>query len=131
MLNRQTQSPPKESYTLKSTKFNQNHINQHGAPDSRILLNVPSEILTGVTSYLDPPSLLSLARVHGRLNEHIKNDNTWHRAFVCQFLGIGPESEIHDNVKSLMLKRSESTWRNEFILRYNLRRFVQFILSLT
>ncbi|RDB17701.1 F-box/WD repeat-containing protein pof10 [Hypsizygus marmoreus] len=121
MLNRPTLSPRESSY-IKSTKFNQNQAYQHGKPDYRILLGVPSETLTGITSYLDPPSLLSLARVHGRLNEHVKNDNTWHRAFVCQFFGIAPESEINDSTKSLMLRRSETTWKNEFMLRYRLRR---------
>lgn len=129
MLNKQTQSTPKEYHSLKSTKFNQNRTHHYGSPDSRILLEVPSETLTGITSYLDPPSLLSLARVHARLNEHVKNDNTWHRAFVCQFLGIGPESEIHDNVRSFMLKCSESTWKGEFMLRYKLRRSVLVLLS--
>ncbi|KAF5375448.1 hypothetical protein D9615_007952 [Tricholomella constricta] len=122
MLNRQTHTPSNESSYLIPLKFNQNQTIQHGLPNNRILLGVPSETLTGITSYLDPPSLLSLARVHGRLNSHVKNDSTWHRAFVCQFLNIGPESEIHDDVKSLMLRRSESTWRNEFIVRYRLRR---------
>ncbi|KAF8064241.1 WD40-repeat-containing domain protein [Lyophyllum atratum] len=122
MLNRQTHLPSNESPYLKPTKFNQNQANQHGLPDNRILLGVPSETLTGITSYLDPPSLFSLARVHGRLHSHVKNDSTWHRAFVCQFLNIGPESEIHDDAKSLMLRRSENTWRNEFIMRYRLRR---------
>ncbi|KAG6890853.1 hypothetical protein C0992_012239 [Termitomyces sp. T32_za158] len=111
-----------ESPYIKPTKFNQNRANNHGLPDSRILLGVPSETLTGITAYLDPPSLLSLAKVHSRLASHVKNDNTWHRAFVCQFLGISPESEIHDDDKGIMLRRSESTWRNEFIVRYKLRR---------
>ncbi|KAG6850382.1 hypothetical protein H0H93_013937 [Arthromyces matolae] len=122
MLNSLSQIPSNDSPYIKSTKFNQNLANNHGVPDNRILLDVPSETLTGITSYLDPPSLLSLARVHSRLAAHVKNDNTWHRAFVCQFLGISPESDIHDDVKSLMLRRSETTWRNEFINRYRLRR---------
>ncbi|GLB44562.1 putative ubiquitin-interacting motif containing protein [Lyophyllum shimeji] len=122
MLNSHTHTSSKESPYLKPIKFNPNQANQHGVPDSRILLDIPSETLTGITSYLDPPSMLALARVHGRLNAHIKNDNTWHRAFVCQFLNIGPESDIDDDVKSLMLRRSENSWRNEFITRYRLRR---------
>ncbi|KAG6868475.1 hypothetical protein C0993_002240 [Termitomyces sp. T159_Od127] len=122
MLYSSTGISSNESPYIKPTKFNQNQANNHGIPDSRILLGVPSETLTGITAYLDPPSLFSLAKVHSRLASHVKNDNTWHRAFVCQFLGISPESEIHDDVKGLMLRRSESTWRNEFIVRYRLRR---------
>ncbi|KNZ77303.1 F-box/WD repeat-containing protein pof10 [Termitomyces sp. J132] len=122
MLHSSTDIPSNESPYIKPTKFNQNQASHHGLSDSRILLGVPSETLTGITAYLNPPSLLSLAKVHSRLALHVKNDNTWHRAFVCQFLGISPESEIHDDVKSLMLRRSESSWRIEFIVRYKLRR---------
>ncbi|KAG6816844.1 hypothetical protein H0H87_002493 [Tephrocybe sp. NHM501043] len=123
MLDKPIDIPSNESPYIKPTKFNQNQANNYGSqPDNRILLDIPSETLTGITAYLDPPSLFSLARVHSRLAAHVKNDNTWHRAFVCQFLGISPESEIRDDVKSLMLRRSEGTWRNEFIARYKLRR---------
>ncbi|KAG6908806.1 hypothetical protein DXG01_003253 [Tephrocybe rancida] len=122
MLDRPTHIPPNDSPYIKPTKFNQNQANNHGTPDNRILLEIPPETLTGITSYLDPPSLFSLARVHSRLASHVKNDNIWHRAFVCQFLGISPESEINDDAKSLMLRRSETTWRNEYIVRYRLKR---------
>ncbi|KAG5637445.1 hypothetical protein H0H81_004554 [Sphagnurus paluster] len=110
------------SLYLKPTKFNQNKSKQHGAPDNRILLDVPSETLTGITSYLDPPSLIALAQVHRRLNWHVKDDITWRRAFLCQILNIGPEGDIHNDTKSLMLRRSEKTWRNEFIVRHEMRR---------
>src|SRR6185369_16571917 len=120
MLNRPSVEHPKEPYLVKSFKYNPNHIIHHGPPDSRLLLEVPPETLLGITSYLDPPSLLALARVHARLNEHVKDENTWQRAFVCQFLGIGPESDINDNARNLMLRRSETTWKKEFILRYRL-----------
>ncbi len=125
MLNRQIQSYSEDAHSLQPAKSNQNLNQYNGSQDSgRILLDVPSETLTGITSYLDPPSLLALSRVNTHLYEHVKNDNTWHRAFVCQFLQIGPESDINDSVKSLMLRRSESSWRNEVIARYNLRRCV-------
>ena len=126
MLHRITQATSKDSLPFKSTKSTQNSDNQHGLPSNniRILLDVPSETLTGITSYLDPPSLLSLGTVNGHLHKHVNNDNTWHRAFVCQFLGIGPESNVHDNAKCLMLRRSEDSWKGELIVRYNLRRFV-------
>lgn len=130
MPNRQTQATHKDSEPLKPSKSNQN-LNQHGLYSNRIsfLLNVPSETLTGVTSYLDPPSLLSVAKVNKLLHEHIKNDNTWHRAFVCQILGIGPECDINDTAKTLMLRRSENSWRNEFSVRYRLKRYVYRIFT--
>jgi hypothetical protein len=126
MLNRLTLNTSNEPKLLKSAQTIQNPNNQHGLQRDRIqiLLDVPSETLTGITSYLDPPSLLSLGRVNGHLHEHVKNDNTWHRAFVCQYLGIGPESDVHDNAKGLMLRRFENSWKNELTVRYNLRRFV-------
>ncbi|KAF9463406.1 WD40-repeat-containing domain protein [Collybia nuda] len=124
MPSRQTQATHKDIEPLKPSKSNRGFSQQHGPHANRVslLLDVPSETLTGITSYLEPPSLLSVGRVNNSLHEHIKNDNTWHRAFVCQFLGIGPECEINDNVKCLMLRRSENSWRNEFCTRYRLRR---------
>ena len=130
MLNRPTQSSYKEPYFQRTAPHNPNHIIHHGLPDSRLLLDVPSETLLGITSYLDPPSLLVLARVHVRLNQHVKDDNTWYRAFLCQFLGIGPESNIQDSKRNIMLRRSESTWKKEFIFRYNLKRYVYLITFL-
>lgn len=126
MLNRLTQASSKDSQHFKSTKSIQNSNIQHGLQSNtiQILLDVPSETLTGITSYLEPPSLLSIGRVNSHLQQHVNNDNTWRRAFVCQFLGIGPESNVHDNMKSLMLRRSENSWKSELIVRYNLRRFV-------
>lgn len=88
-----------------------------------VLLALPSESLTHVTSFLDPHSLLALSRTNKQLYEHIKDDNTWHRAFVFQFLGIVPESNVN-GIESLMLRRTESTWRKEYVFRWNLRRFV-------
>jgi hypothetical protein len=86
-----------------------------------ILILVPSETLTAITSYLDPPSLFALAVVNIYLNGHVKDDNTWRRAFFYQFLGIGPENDLDDN-KALLLRHTEGSWRNEFIVRYKLKR---------
>ncbi|KIJ13712.1 hypothetical protein PAXINDRAFT_181240 [Paxillus involutus ATCC 200175] len=55
------------------------------------------------------------------LYEHVKDDNTWLRAFLNQFLSISPEREL-ENEKILPLRRMENTWRKEFILRYSFRR---------
>ncbi|KAG6824534.1 hypothetical protein H0H92_006574 [Tricholoma furcatifolium] len=121
MLDRPADISSNESSPVKPTSPKQKRVSNHGLPNNRIL-DAPSEILTAITAYLNPPCLLSLARVHSRLAAHVQNDNTWHRAFVCQFLGISPEGEIRDDVKSLMIRRSESTWRNEFIVHYRLRR---------
>ena len=52
----------------------------------------------------------------------MKDDNTWRRAFFYQFLDIGPENDLDDN-KALLLRRTEGSWRNEFIVRYKLKRF--------
>ena len=93
-----------------------------------ILILVPSETLTAITSYLDPPSLFALAAVNIYLNGHVKDDNTWRRAFFYQFLGIGPENDLDDN-KALLLKRTESSWRNEFTVRYKLKRSFLLLLS--
>lgn len=101
--------------SLQSTLYR----NQHGRLS--ILLAFPSESLTHITCFLDPPSLLSLARTNKHLNQHVGDDNTWHRAFVYQFLGIAPEGDLH-NANTLMLRRGESSWRKEFVFRYNLRR---------
>jgi hypothetical protein len=54
-------------------------------------------------------------------NGHLKDDNTWRRAFFYQFLDVGPENDL-DHDKALLLKRTEGSWRNEFIVRYKLKR---------
>jgi WD40 repeat protein len=132
MLNKLTQGSSNNPQLFKSTKSIQNINNQYGLQcnNIQILIDLPSETLTGVTSYLDPPSLLSLGRVNSHLHEHVNNDNTWRQAFVCQFLDIGPEGDVHDNIKCLMLRRSERSWKNELIVRYKLRRYGPYTLEL-
>lgn len=115
------------STTQKSIRFTQHHY-QHGAQFS-ILLAFPSESLTHITCFLDPPALLALSRTNKYLNKHVEDDNTWHRAFVCCFLGISPEGDLQD-AKTLMLRRCEISWKKEFIIRYNLRRYkIEFMQS--
>jgi hypothetical protein len=109
----------------KAFQTSAHHHPQHGhhhSTESR-LLDVPAESLTHITSYLTPPSLLTLATTCRSLYEHVKDDNTWLRAFLNQFLSISPEREL-ENEKILPLRRMENTWRKEFILRYSFRRYV-------
>jgi hypothetical protein len=98
---------------------------QHGVLS--ILLDLPTESLTHITSFLDPQSLLILSRVCKQLHNHVEDDNTWHRAFVYQFFGISPESNVY-YLNCLLLRRSEFTWKNEFIVRYKLTKCVIFTL---
>ncbi|KAF8957657.1 WD40-repeat-containing domain protein, partial [Flammula alnicola] len=123
MLNRPTELSQTDAQPSNLTTVNPKSKSQHGIQPLRcpILLDVPVETLTGITSYLDPPSLFALATVNKYLGQHVGDDNTWRRAFVQQFLGIGPESDLDDE-KTLLLRRSERSWRNEFISHYTLIR---------
>ncbi|RPD76790.1 hypothetical protein L226DRAFT_350963 [Lentinus tigrinus ALCF2SS1-7] len=121
----------------RSTNYNARqhghlHGPAHAASGTRdVLLSIPSESLTHVTAYLDPPDLLALSRTCKQLHAHVTDDNTWRRAYVHQYLGISPESDLRDEAgdKTLMLRREENSWRKEFILRYNLRRYVMSICA--
>ena len=112
------------SYQHKSLHIAPYNHHQHGSPS--LLLGLPQESLTHVTSYLPPPSLLALARTCRYLCGHIDDDNTWLRALLNQHLGINPEHEL-ENESILLLKRTENTWRREFILRHDIRQCVVFI----
>ena len=134
-------SRPIEAHHKNAARSHLSHahlrtLGQHGKTRSlshgaSILLRFPSESLTHITSFLDPDALLALSATNKQLHAHVKDDNTWRRAYVYQFLGISPESDLRDNDerKSLMLRREESTWRREFVLRHNLRRCVRCILN--
>lgn len=120
----------RKSLTQNSQKDVESHITQsashntaqHGSSSLPCyLLDLPAESLTHITSYLDPHALLNFGRTNRKFLEHIKNDNTWHRAFVCQFLGVAPEADLADE-NNLVLRRSEHSWKREFVLRYNTRR---------
>lgn len=123
MLYRPTTLPQTDAQNPNPLKATPKSKAQHGIPEIRcpILTDVPVEILTGVTSHLTPPDLLSLACVNIHLNRHVDDDNTWRRAFVRQFFGIGPESDLNDE-KTLLLRRSERSWRYELISHYRLIR---------
>ncbi|THU88585.1 hypothetical protein K435DRAFT_307343 [Dendrothele bispora CBS 962.96] len=115
MLNRPSQKPHKDLESQKSSlEPPYRKSQQDGFP-------VPIENLTHITAYLDPPSLFALSLVNKLFYEHIRDDHTWHRAFLLNFLGISPEGDI-DNEKSLFLRRFESTWRKEYVFRHNLLR---------
>lgn len=89
------------------------------------LLGIPNESLTHITSFLDPSSLFSLALTNRRLHGHVTDDNTWHRAYAYQFLGILPEDDLrHQQARVLMLRRVEGSWRREFLLRWDMTRCV-------
>lgn len=123
-----TQSPQRKHRTRSTQPLTLNNLDQYGYLHSQpqafsVLLALPSESLTHVTSFLDPHSLLALAQVNKHLHEHVKDENTWHRAFVFQFLGVGAEGDTN-GTESLMVRRMESTWRKEYIIRWNLRRYV-------
>ncbi|KAK0191154.1 WD40-repeat-containing domain protein [Armillaria mellea] len=109
-----------------SFKESQNDLlYQHNSSDTYLTrkhgLDIPSENLTHITAYLDPHSLLSLSRVNTQLHAHVKEEHTWRTAFALNFLGIGPEGDLSD-FKGRLLRRSEPSWRREYIVRYNLRR---------
>ncbi|VDC02270.1 unnamed protein product [Peniophora sp. CBMAI 1063] len=108
-----------ESQTAQSTSHNSA---QHGSSSQPCyLLDLPAESLTHITAYLDPQALFNFGRTNKKFSEHIKDDNIWHRAFVCQFLGVAPETDLVGQ-NSLVLRRSESSWKREFVLRFNTRR---------
>ncbi|KAF9007023.1 hypothetical protein BDQ17DRAFT_1351263 [Cyathus striatus] len=140
MLNSPLQANPTDD-NLNSTSLANNHYqhNQHGSvPHSQqnslhlhtsddgaqegqysLLLEQPTEVLTGITAHLTPPALLALGQVCRTLSNHVKDDNTWHRAFVCQFLGIGFEVELRaDDPRALMMRREFRSWREECVARY-------------
>lgn len=92
---------------------------QHGQHSSPLYL-LPSESLTHITSFLDPVSLYSLAQTSWKLYEHVGDDNTWRRAFFCQFLGVLPENALK-GVKALTFRLTQKTWRQEFVHRHIIR----------
>lgn len=92
---------------------NSSSLSERGSP----LLDVPGESLTHITSYLDVPALLNLSRVNKSLHEHVDNDSTWHRALLCQFLEVSPESDPQ-GAQGLVLRRIASTWKRELVYRH-------------
>lgn len=127
---------PQKSDSPYTTNFKYQNNNIQHAPRSQRLsstknpestsecyfLVIPGESLTHITTYVDDPSsLFALSRVNRRLRDHVADDNTWYRVFAFHFLGIGPESDPKEETK-LLLRRTENTWKREFIQRFNVIR---------
>lgn len=98
---------------------------QHGTSNICILHGLPVETLTAVTSHLDPDSLDSLSLVNKRLHQHIKDETIWYRAFANHFLDVHPEDDLLNPEKRLLLRRTESSWRREYVVHYRLMRCVK------
>ena len=85
------------------------------------ILSLPSESLTQITAWLDPKSLLAFGRVNRQLRDHVADDHTWGIAFKARFLKLSPEV-VPSQTDLLLLRRSETSWRKEFLSRWNLNR---------
>ena len=116
---------PKKSQNSHNTKehFITDFTPKKDLQDGHVpkLLTIPSESLTHITSFLEPPSLLALSLTNRFLHDHIDDDNTWRKAFENQVLGASPEDELtHRN--NPLFRRTEATWKKEYAFRYNLLR---------
>ncbi|KXN90416.1 F-box/WD repeat-containing protein pof10 [Leucoagaricus sp. SymC.cos] len=132
MLSRPNEAPQKVTQPQEAVESTPSTETQYGTQHDQLrILDIPAEILAGITSHLDPPTLQNLSLVNKRFHEHIKDDSIWHRAFVQQFLGISFQGELHDCHKRLLLRREAKTWRQEFITRFNLCRKWAFSRSTT
>ncbi|KAG9097788.1 hypothetical protein FRC06_007188 [Ceratobasidium sp. 370] len=102
---------PQEKIRSKLTTETTLTLAQHGSR----LVQLPSELLTHLTAYLDPVTLGVLASVCRALAAHVGQDNTWRSAFLYHFLGVSPDPDVNvNNPKLLLLRRGESSWRAEF-----------------
>ena len=116
---------PKRSFHKDTSRITNSTLRQprestqHGQ-HTPLLLCLPSESLTNIPSFLDPISLCSLAQTNRKLYEHVSDDNTWKRAFVCQFLGILPEEDLNET-RALTFRSTQKTWRHEFGRRHIIR----------
>lgn len=115
MLNSPQLNHQKELSPIPSTENHQESY-QYGR-------HLPTENITHITSYLDPETLLALATVSSAFHLHIQDDHTWHMAFVRNFLDVDPLVNL-PTVNSILLRRTEPTWRKEYIYRYRIRRYV-------
>ncbi|KAI5887987.1 uncharacterized protein SCHCODRAFT_02077230 [Schizophyllum commune H4-8] len=85
-----------------------------------LLCDLPPESRTHITAYLDPPSLDALSQTCRLLRAHVADESTWYHAFLCQFLGVGPEASLSDET-ALLLRRQQKSWRLEFAYRHKMR----------
>lgn len=124
-----------QSHTQKASTQTRSYHNvrtakNHGDGVLSPLLAIPSESLTHVTAFLDPTSLFAVARTCKLLHEHVNDDDTWHKAFNCQFLGERPDLEEDPSYEQgLLLRRTEESWKREFVYRWNLLRCVTYSSS--
>ena len=116
-LKRASQKDISRATDISSQSTQSTQYGQHSSP----LYLLPAESLTHITSFLDPVSLRSLAQTGRKLYEHVSDDNTWRRAFFCQFLGVLPENALK-GVKALTFRLTQKTWRQEFVHRHIIRR---------
>ncbi|KAG8760192.1 hypothetical protein FRC14_003746 [Serendipita sp. 396] len=124
-------SPKKSNQTKNENKFLQPSaqyasIQQHQLQPNdnkmssgrSILHRFATEILCHVTSYLDPRSLGTLSCVDQYLRSFMADDVVWKLAFYSGFLGIPPGQE-QTSRRIFLLRRSETSYKNEYIGRYN------------
>ncbi|CAE6452801.1 unnamed protein product [Rhizoctonia solani] len=106
-----SKSPQKQIHNKKKTEIDLLPSAQHGSH----LLQLPSELLTHLTAYLDPIALTTLASVCRLFYSHINHDSTWRSAFLCHFLDISPNPDfIIESARLVLLRRKENSWRGEF-----------------
>lgn len=122
LLPRCMQISPSQTSNKKSSK-KQSRASQPNFPAQdgfNLLLSpqLPADALSWITSYLYPQHLFSLSRVSKHLAAHVALDSTWRIAFWRCFFDLDPETSI-DVLCQVLLRRSERTWRTEFIKRFN------------
>ncbi|KAG8932542.1 hypothetical protein FRC01_013312 [Tulasnella sp. 417] len=106
---------PKKSLKQKQSKLSPQSKSQDG---SRLLSpDFPPEALNWTTSFLIPEDLLSLGSVSNHLHSHVALDATWRSAFLRYSFGLDPETDFGRD-KQILLKRTCSTWREEYITRF-------------
>ncbi|KAF8678198.1 WD40 repeats protein [Rhizoctonia solani] len=106
-----TKSPQKNISHKKKTEISLLSSAQHGS----YLLQLPSELLTHLSAYLDPIALTTLASVCRLLYAHVNQDSTWRAAFLGHFLGVSPSPDLSiENSRLVLLRKREKSWRAEF-----------------
>lgn len=107
---------PKKSLKQKQSKLPPQSNSQHGfrllSPD------YPPEALNWTTSFLIPEDLFTLSSVSKHLYAHVALDATWRSAFLRYTFGLDPETDF-GREKQLLLKRTCSTWKEEYVLRFH------------
>lgn len=139
--NRSSPKKSKHQTVAKNRQSSAQHVsNQPQSLSSSALLRggdgatvfqlLPYETLCHISSYLDPPSLASLAAVNRYLHEFLSDDVVWKLALFANILDIRPERE-HESPKAFLLRRLESTWKAEYITRYNSLLYVDHLDNLS